>query len=77
MVNIMNRNYSSKPTKTFQPRPSLGWAWLVLMAVVIMALTIIPTLATGLSSSSAHADHLYPCCFCLPDPCHMVPDHAL
>jgi hypothetical protein len=39
------------PTKTFYPRPSYGWAWLALMAIVISALAIIPTLATGLSST--------------------------
>ena len=41
------------PTKTFPPRPSYGWAWLVLMSIVITALAIIPTLATGLSSTGA------------------------
>jgi PH (Pleckstrin Homology) domain-containing protein len=39
------------PTKTFHPRPSYGWAWLVLMSIVISALAIIPALATGLSST--------------------------
>ena len=41
----------TNPTKTFHPRPSYGWAWLVLMSIVISALAIIPTLATGLSST--------------------------
>ena len=41
------------PTKTFHPRPSYGWAWLVLMSIVIIALAIIPALAAGLSSSNA------------------------
>ncbi len=50
---MMNRNHSSKPIKTFQPRPSLGWAWLALMGVVIIALTIIPALTTGLFSGGA------------------------
>ena len=40
------------PTKTFHPRPSYGWAWLVLMSIVVSTLAIIPTLATGLSSTS-------------------------
>jgi predicted lysophospholipase L1 biosynthesis ABC-type transport system permease subunit len=43
----------SQPTKTFQPRPSYGWAWLVFMAVIIMAVSIAPALAVGLSSSNA------------------------
>ena len=38
-------------TKTFHPRPSFGWAWLVLMSIVIIALAIIPTLATGLAAT--------------------------
>ena len=41
------------PTETFRPRSSYGWAWLVLMAVVMIALAIMPTLVTGLSSTSA------------------------
>ena len=40
-------------TRTFQPRSSYGWAWLVLMAGIIISLAILPALATGLSSSSA------------------------
>lgn len=43
----------SNPTETFRPRSSYGWAWLVMMAVVIIALAIIPTLVKGLASTSA------------------------
>ncbi len=39
--------------KTFKPRPSFGWFWLVLMAVIIIAISIVPALAVGLSSRSA------------------------
>ena len=41
-----------KPIKTFHPRPSSGWAWLVLMAVIIFSVALAPALAMGLSSSS-------------------------
>ncbi len=44
--------HSGNRTKTFQPRPSFGWVWLVLMATVIFALGIAPALAMGVSSSS-------------------------
>jgi len=43
----------SNPIKTFRPRPSFGWFWLVLMAAIIIAISIVPALAVGLSSSSA------------------------
>ncbi len=39
-----------KPVKIFQPRPSSGWFWLVLMATIIIAVAIAPALATGVSS---------------------------
>lgn len=41
-----------KPIRTFQPRPSFGWFWLILMAVIIIAFSIGPALAAGLSSNS-------------------------
>jgi cytosine/uracil/thiamine/allantoin permease len=41
-----------KQIKIFRPRPSLGWLWLVLMAVIIFAIAIAPMLAMGLSSGS-------------------------
>ena len=40
-------------TRFFRPRPSYGWFWLVLMAAIIIAVSIVPTLAVGLSSSNA------------------------
>jgi len=39
-----------KSTKTFQPRPSYGWAWLIFMALVIIAVSIAPIVAMGVSS---------------------------
>jgi hypothetical protein len=42
----------SNPIKTFRPRPSFGWFWLILLAVII-CYPIVPALAVGLSSSSA------------------------
>ena len=41
-----------KPIKTFRPRSSFGWAWLILMAGIILAVAIAPALAMGMSSSS-------------------------
>ena len=41
-----------KPIRTFKPRPSFGWFWLVLMAAIILAVAIAPALAMGVSSSS-------------------------
>lgn len=38
---------------TFKPRPSHGWVWLVLMALVIGAVSIAPAMATRLSSTNA------------------------
>jgi len=31
-------------TLTFRPRPSHGWVWLVLVAVLLVVLTVVPTL---------------------------------
>jgi hypothetical protein len=42
-----------EPTKTFQPRPSYGWVWLVFMAVIITAAGTAPALAMGITSISA------------------------
>jgi len=39
-----------KRTRTFQPRPSNGWAWLILMALLIITLAIAPAMAIGMSS---------------------------
>ncbi len=39
--------------KVFRPRPSHGWAWLVLMGIVILALAVAPALASGLASLSS------------------------
>ena len=36
--------------RSFQPRPSRGWFWLVLLAVIIFAAGIAPALAIGVSS---------------------------
>ena len=44
---------AGKPIRIFKPRPSFGWFWLVLMAVIIGALGVAPALAMGVSSSSA------------------------
>lgn len=46
-------NNHKKPLQTFQPRPSSGWCWLVLMAAIIAAIAIAPALALGASSRSA------------------------
>jgi hypothetical protein len=46
-------NNRRKPLQIFQPRPSSGWCWLVLMAAIITALAIAPALALGTSSRSA------------------------
>lgn len=42
-----------KPIKTFRPRPSSGWFWLVLMATIITAVAIAPALAMGVSSKAS------------------------
>lgn len=42
-----------KLTKTFQPRPSNGWAWLILVALLIIALAIVPAVTTEVSSGNA------------------------
>lgn len=42
-----------KPTRTFQPRPSHGWAWLIFMALIIIAVSIAPAVAMGVSSRNA------------------------
>ena len=42
----------SGSTRTFRPRHSQGWVWLVLMAAIIFAVAIAPALAMGISSSS-------------------------
>jgi hypothetical protein len=36
--------------KIFRPRPSHGWAWLVLMAAIILAVAVAPALAMGMTS---------------------------
>ncbi len=43
----------NKPITTFQPRPSSGRFWLVLMAVILIAIGIAPALSLGLTSSNA------------------------
>ncbi len=43
----------NKPIITFQPRPSSGRFWLVLMAVILIAIGIAPALSLGLTSSNA------------------------
>ena len=42
-----------KLTRTFQPRPSYGWAWLILMALIITAVSIAPAIAMSVSSRNA------------------------
>ncbi len=39
--------------KTFQPRPSHGWLWLVVMAVIIIAVAVGPALVMEVSSRSS------------------------
>jgi hypothetical protein len=39
--------------KVYRPRPSRGWAWLILMGAVILALAVAPVVAAGLSSRSS------------------------
>jgi hypothetical protein len=41
------------PPRTFKPRPSHGWIWLVVMALIIVAISIAPAIATGLPSTNA------------------------
>ncbi len=43
----------NKPIITFQPRPSSGRFWLVLMAVILIAIGIAPALSLGLTSTNA------------------------
>ena len=38
--------------RSFQPRPSRGWFWLILMAVIIFTVAIAPALSVGISSSN-------------------------
>lgn len=49
---LARKSKMGKPIQLFRPRPSIGWFWLVLMAVIISAVAIAPVLAAGLSSSS-------------------------
>ena len=44
---------ADKPVITFRPRPSIGRFWLVLLAVIMIAVGIAPALAMGVSSGSA------------------------
>ena len=46
-------NNIRKPLRTFQPRPSSGWCWFVLMATIIIARPIVPALAMGVSPKSS------------------------
>lgn len=39
--------------RSFKPRPSYGWFWLILMAVIIITLGIAPASVAGMNSSSA------------------------
>jgi len=39
--------------RSFKPRPSYGWCWLILLAVIIGALGIAPALALGIDSTNA------------------------
>jgi uncharacterized membrane protein YhaH (DUF805 family) len=43
----MNSNLLSKTTKNFQPRHSRGWFWLILMAVMIIAVAVAPAMMFG------------------------------
>jgi hypothetical protein len=42
----------NKPITMFHPRPSSGRFWLVLMAVILIAIGIAPALSLGLTSSN-------------------------
>ncbi len=39
--------------RLFKPRPSYGWVWLAFLAVIIIALGIVPALAAGMAFASA------------------------
>ena len=43
----------SASLRSFKPRPSRGWFWLILLAVIISALGIAPALMAGVASGSA------------------------
>ena len=44
---------SADSVRSFKPRPSYGWCWLILLAVLIGALGIAPALALGVDSTNA------------------------
>ena len=49
---IQTTSAADRTFTSFRPRPSAGWAWLLVMAGVIGAVGVAPALAAGLSSGS-------------------------